>query len=222
MNENRKVVIFGNGGFAMVVRHYLTFHSPYEVVAHTVDRSYMEGKECGGLPLVPFETIEEAYPPDNYSMLVVVGYQRVNELRAQKYAEAKEKGYKLITYVDERSAVAEGVEIGDNCIIAANQSIDPFVKIGNDVIIRNGGYIGHHAVIGDHCFIANHVAISGDSTIEPYTFLGINSTIRNGVKIGKGCVIGAGALILRDTGEYEVYQGIEGEFLPKKSFEINI
>jgi sugar O-acyltransferase (sialic acid O-acetyltransferase NeuD family) len=152
----------------------------------------------------------------------VIGYQGVNQLRARKYEQAKKKGYKLLTYIDERSAIAEGVEIGDNCIISANQSIDPFVKIGNDVIIRNGSYIGHHVVIGDHCFIANHVAISGGSIIEPYTFLGINSTIRNGVKIGKGCVIGAGALILKDTGEYEVYRGIESEFLPKKSFEINI
>ena len=222
MNENRKVVIFGNGGFAMVVRHELTFHSPYEVVAHTVDRSYMQGTDYEGLPLVPFEGIEEVYPPDNYSMLVVVGYRHANELRAQKYAEAKEKGYKLITYVDERSVVAEGVEIGDNCIIAANQSIDPFVKIGNDVIMRNACYIGHNVVIEDHCFISAHAAISGGSIIGPYTFLGINSTIRNDVKIGKGCVIGAGALILRDTGEYEVYRGFEGEFLPKKSFEINI
>ena len=217
-----KVVLFGTGRLAAVVRHYLTFHSEYEVVAHTVDRAYMEGGEFEGLPLVPFEIVEEAYPPDRCSMLVVIGYQGVNKLRARKYEQAKKKGYKLMTYIDERSAIAEGVEIGDNCIISANQSIDPFVKIGNDVIIRNGSYIGHHVVIGDHCFIANHVAISGDSTIEPYTFLGINSTIRNGVKIGKGCVIGAGALILRDTGEYEVYRGIEGEFLPKKSFEINI
>jgi len=222
MNESKKVVIFGTGGFAMVVRHYLTFHSPYEVVAHTVDRSYMQGTDYEGLPLAPFETIEEAYPPDSYSMLVVVGYRHANDLRAQKYAEAKEKGYKLITYVDGRSAIAEGVEIGDNCIIAANQAIDPFVKIGNDVIIRNACYIGHHAVIGDHCFIANQVAISGYSNIGPYVFLGIHSTIRNNVKIGKGCVIGAGALILRDTGEYEVYRGFEGELLPKKSFEINI
>ena len=206
----------------MVVRHYLTFHSPYEVVAHTVDRSYMQGTDYEGLPLVPFEIIEETYSPDSYSMLVVVGYRHANELRAQKYAEVKKKGYKLITYVDERSAVAEGVEIGDNCIIAANQTVDPFVKIGNDVIIRNACYIGHNVVIEDHCFIAAHVAIAGGSIIGPYTFLGINSTIRNDVKIGKGCVIGAGALILRDTGEYEVYRGFEGELLPKKSFEINI
>ncbi len=219
-----EVVIFGTGELAAVVRHYLTFNGNHEVVAHTVDRSYMGGGEFEGLPLVPFETVEEAYPPGRYSMLVAVGYQGqgANELRARRYEEAKTKGYKLITYIDKRSVIAEGVEIGDNCIISANQTIEPFVKIGNNVVIRSGSYIGHHVAIGDHCFIAAHVAISGRTIIEPYAFLGTNSTIRNDIKIGKGCIIGAGALILADTGEYEAYKGLEGELLPKKSFEVNI
>lgn len=217
-----KVVIFGTGGLASVVHQYLTFHSDYEVVAHTVDRSYIEGNEFEGLPLVPFDAVEETYPPDKYSMLIAVGYQSVNELRARRYREAKEKGYSLITYIDERSVIAERVEIGDNCIISANQTIEPHVKIGNNVVIRSGCYIGHHVTIGDHCFIAAHVVIAGTATIEPQSFLGVNSTIRNGIKIGKGCVIGAGALILKDTGEYELYRGNVGELLPKKSFEVNI
>lgn len=217
-----EVVIFGTGWLATVVRHYLTHHSEHDVVAHTVDHSYMGGQEFEGLPLVRFETVEETYPPDKYSMLIVVGYQGANQLRAQKYEEAKGKGYNLISYIDKRAIVEEGVEIGDNCIICADQIIDAFAKIGNDVIIRPGGYIGHHVVIGDHCFIGAHAAISGCATIEPYSFLGINSTIRDGVKIGKGCVIGAGVLILQDTREYEVYRGFKGDLLPKKSFKVNI
>lgn len=69
--------------------------------------------------------------------------------------------------------------MGDNCFVFENQTIQPFVKIGNDVIIWSGNHIGHHSMIGDHCFISSHVVISGNVKIEPYCFLGVNSSIRD-------------------------------------------
>jgi sugar O-acyltransferase (sialic acid O-acetyltransferase NeuD family) len=191
------------------------------VVAY-IDDAHLEKKEVGGLPVVAFENVETIYPPDTYLMLIAIGYLGTNEVRTRKYEEAKQKGYSLLTYVDERSTIAEGVEIGDNCIILSNQCIGPFVKIGNNVIISSGCYIGHHVVIEDNCFIAPHVAVSGCTTIEQGSFLGTNSTVRNGVKIRKGSVIGAGAVILRDTEEYAVYKGREGELLPRKSYEVDL
>lgn len=54
-------------------------------------------------------------------------------------------------------------------------------------------------------------------TIGPYCFLGVNSTIRDGIKIAKECVIGAGAVILKDTQEKEVYTVNETKLLHIKS-----
>jgi acetyltransferase-like isoleucine patch superfamily enzyme len=42
-------------------------------------------------------------------------------------------------------------------------------------------------------------------TVGPYSFLGVNATIRDSISIGEACVIGAGALIMRSTGDREVY-----------------
>ena len=52
-------------------------------------------------------------------------------------------------------------EIGENCFIFEDNTIQPFVKIGDDVVLWSGNHIGHHAEIGDHCFISSHVVISG-------------------------------------------------------------
>ena len=216
-----RVVIFGAGALGETVCHYLTYHTEHEVVAY-IDDAYLEKKELGGLPVVAFETVETIYPPDNHLMLIAIGYLGANEVRSRKYKEAKQKGYSMLTYVDERSTIAEGVKIGDNCIISSNTCIEPFVRIGNNVIIRGGCYIGHHVVIEDDCFLAPHVAVAGCITIERGSFLGANSTVRNGVRIRKGSVIGAGALILEDTEEFSVYKGAESELLPKKSYEIKI
>ena len=206
-DKKEKVVIFGTGDIGQLAHFYFTHDSLYEVVAFTADRDFIKEKELLGLPVIPFEEIEKSYPPDRFNMFVALSYRNINKLRAEKYAEAKNKGYELVSYVCTKSVYWGDTEIGDNCFIFENQTIQPFVKIGNNVIIWSGNHIGHHSVIGGHCFIASHVVISGHVTIEPYCSLGVNSTIRDGITIARECVIGAGALILKDTIEKGVYKG---------------
>jgi len=207
----KKVVIFGTGDLAQVAHFYLTHDSPYEIVAFTANRDYIKEDRMFNLPLVPFEEIEEKYPPNKFGMFIAIGYKNVNKLRARIYLEAKEKGYELISYINSKVIKWEDTEIGDNCFIFENQVIQPFVKIGSDVIIWSGNHIGHHSIIGDHCFITSHVVISGNVKIGPYCFIGINATIRDGITIARDCVIGAGSLILRDTKEREVYTAKSAE-----------
>ena len=217
-----KVVIFGTGDFAQVAHFYLTKDSPYEVVAFTVNKEYIKEKELFGLPIVPFEEIEKSYPCDRVKMFIAIAYSNVNKARAEKYYEAKGKGYELISYVNSKAVLWGAVEIGDNCFIFENQTIQPFVKIGNDVIIWSGNHIGHHSVIGNHCFISSHVVISGGVRIEPYCFLGVNAALRNGITIARECVIGMGAVVVKDTQEKGVYIGEAAKLYSDDSSKIRI
>src|SRR6476659_8724840 len=110
-----KVIIFGAGKIADEAYFYLTNDSPHEIVAFTVDAAYLTMTEKLGLPVVPLEEISDKYPPGDYKMFVAVGYQDLNRFRAQKYAEAKAKGYELVSYVSSRASNFGKVEIGDNC-----------------------------------------------------------------------------------------------------------
>lgn len=215
-----KVVLFGNGQIASVVYYYLTYDSPYEVVGFTVDRSHIQEESLFGLPIVPFEDVQSIFPPDEYKMFVSISYRQVNKLRADKYHQAKEKGYKLISYISSKASIWTGLVIGDNCFIMENNVIQPFVEVGNNVIIWSGNHIGHHTVIKDHCFLASHVLISGYVTIEPYCFFGGNSTVRDGIVIAKESVIGAGSLILKSTKEMGVYIGSPAQLFPQSSNEL--
>ncbi|MFC1718689.1 acetyltransferase [Candidatus Poribacteria bacterium] len=217
-----KVVIFGTGEFAQLAHVYLTKDSPYEVAAFTVNEDYIKEKELFGLPIVPFEEIEKHYPCDEFKMFIAVGYSNTNKVRAEKYYEAKDKGYELISYINSKVVLWEVAEIGDNCFIAENLTILPFVKIGNNVVIWSGSLIAHHSVIGDHCFVSAHVAVAGNVRVEPYCFLGINSTIRDGITIARECVIGMGAVIARDTQEKGVYIAKPAALYPYDSSKIRI
>ena len=200
-----KVIIFGTGSFAQVVQFYLTHDSEHEVVAFTVNENHIAERELLGLPVVPFETLERDFPPDNYKMYVAVGYKNVNRVRASIYAEAKGKGYELVSYLSSKCTHWNDTVIGDNCFIFEDNTIQPFVRIGNDVVMWSGNHIGHHAAIGDHCFITSHVVISGHVEVGPYCFVGVNATTRDSITIGESCVIGAGSLIMKSTRDKEVY-----------------
>lgn len=205
MKKTEKIIIFGNGPFAEIVHYYLKNDSKYEVVAFTADEDFISENKFQNLPVIPFDKIENKFPPMEYKMFIGIGYMKINKIRADRYVQAKKKGYSFISYINSKSVISKNVKIGENCFILENQTIQPFVEIGNNVIIWSGNHIGHHSQIQDHCFIASHVVISGHVKIGKYSFLGVNSTMRDGITIAPRCVIGAGALILENTLEKGVY-----------------
>jgi sugar O-acyltransferase (sialic acid O-acetyltransferase NeuD family) len=199
-----KVIIFGSSDIAEVVYFYLARDSEHEIVAFTVDGSYITADTFHGLPMVPYEKLEEYYPPDRYQLFIAISYQKVNQLRKSKYLNAKERGYRCISYVSSQ-AFYHDTPIGENSFIIEKNLIQPFVSIGNNCILLGANYIGHHSVINDHCFISSDVTIGGGVVIGEATFIGLNATIRNSISIGKENIIGAGSIILSNTEDRAVY-----------------
>ncbi len=205
-----KVIIFGNKDFSQLAHFYLTRDSDHEVVGFTLNKEFIAEPSYLGLPVHEFESLESSFPPDQYKLFIPMSPAKVNRIRADKYSEAKRKGYRCISYISSKATYYD-TPVGENCFVFENNVIQPFSKIGDNVIIWSGNHIGHHSVVLDHCFISSHVVISGHVTIGEYSFLGVNATIRDGVTIANSNFIGAGALILEDTKEFGVYPGIKTE-----------
>lgn len=211
-----KVVLFGVGDIAELAYFYLSHDSPHQVVAFTVDQAHVQSSTFCNLPVIPFEQIENFYPPTEFSMLVAIGYSQLNFLRTAKYKQAKSKGYHLISYISSKATVWSDLSGLENCFILEDNTIQPFVRIGHNVVLWSGNHIGHHVRIGDNCFIASHAVISGGVEIGENCFIGVNATIRDHIKIAENCIIGAGVTILRDTQPNEVYvsSGVEPSRVP--------
>lgn len=207
----QKIVLFGTGSFSQVAHVYFTKDSQYEVVAFTAHEDHIREPIMSGLPVIPFETLEDRFPPDLHSMFVAVGYRDVNRNRTEIYNACKDKGYELISYISSRAVQWGDIEVGDNCFILEHNVLQPFVKIGNNVVLWSGNHVGHHTTIGDNCFIASHAVISGHVTIGNNCFIGVNATLRDGIRVAPECIIGAGAVILKDTVIRGVYKGVGTE-----------
>ncbi len=207
----KPVVIFGTGDIGRLAHFYFTHDQAYDVVAFSADGAFINATEFRGLPVVAFEDVVHRYPPDDFDMFVALSYKELNQVRARKYEEAKAKGYTLISYVCSRLVTWGDTQIGDNCFIFENQTIQPFVTIGNNVTMWSGNHIGHDSTIGDHCFLTSHVVVSGHVTIGSHCFLGVNATLRDGITLAPYTVVGAGATVVKDTVEKGVYLGVAAQ-----------
>jgi sugar O-acyltransferase (sialic acid O-acetyltransferase NeuD family) len=201
----KPLVIFGSGDIAELAHYYFSTDSEYEVIAFTVDSSYIKESRFRDLPIVAFEDVTQYYPPESHSFFVALSYSKLNAIRKEKFLAAKEKGYKLVSFVSSKATVLNDGQIGENCFIFEDNTIQPFVIIGNNVTLWSGNHIGHHSVIQDHTFIASHVVVSGGVEIGEQCFIGVNVTLRDHIKVGDRCVLGAGAVLLGDAEPDGVY-----------------
>jgi sugar O-acyltransferase (sialic acid O-acetyltransferase NeuD family) len=218
----KPIIIFGKGLFTEIVNQYFSDTPGYEIAGFTLDDAYIEDATYLGKPMLPFSEIEQSHPPDKYDMFISLSYTEMNKLRERKFQEAKAKGYYLRSYISPQCSMMSKYPIGENCFIFEDNTVQPFVKIGDNVILWSGNHIGHHTEIESHNFISSHVVVSGQCRIGPNCFIGVNASIGHGVSLGRENLIGAGSIITKDTGEREVWVPARSTKLEKTSDQFKL
>ncbi len=217
-----KVIIFGTELVGQLAHYYLTHDSEHEVIAFSVHQQYIKENTFCGLPVLAFEEIEKQFPTNEYQFFVPLSERKMNMVRAEMYAQVKGKGYKCISYISSKATVLTK-DIGENCFILEDNTIQPFVKIGNNVVLWSGNHIGHHSEIKDHVYFTSHVVLSGRCVVESYCFIGVNATIRDGVHLAEGTLIAMGTNFAgKKTDEWSIYKGNPSEKAKVSSKDIRL
>ena len=211
------LVIVGAGEFAQIACEYFEHDSDYEVVAFSVERSFLKETTLAGHPVIAWEELQQLYPPADVKLFIAIPASQLNRLRARFYREARLRGYRCATYISSRAFVWRNTEVGENSFIFEGNVVQPFVRIGNNCVLWSGNHIGHRSVLRDHVFVASHAVISGYCEIGENSFIGVNATFKDGVKVARDNVIGAGALVTRDTEPGRVYVGSPAQAVPDRS-----
>ena len=216
-----QLVIFGAGDIAKLAHFYFRTDSQHQVAAFVVDAAFKNADTFDGLPLVTVEEAINRYPPATYDAFVAISYAQMNRLRRAKYEQMRAAGYRCVSYVSSRCTYLTSPP-GDNCFILEDNTVQPFVTIGNNVTLWSGNHIGHDSVIEDHCFISSHVVVSGHVRVGAGSFLGVNATLRNSITIAPESLIAAGAVIMKSTVAKGVYYPERAKRAPKPSDEIDL
>ncbi|MDQ6765245.1 MAG: acetyltransferase [Verrucomicrobiota bacterium] len=208
MHKSKKLILVGDSAFAEIAYEYFTHDSEYEVVAFAVEEQYLKRDSLFGVPVVSFEQLQETHSPAEHSFFAANVYTQKNQLRTRLYQAAKAMGFTPASYISPRAFVWRNCKVGEHCFIFEDNVVQPFVTIGDNVVLWSGNHIGHHSTIMDHCFISSHVVVSGFCRVGRNCFMGVNSTVANNLNIGNDCIVGAGALILSDVPDDQTAVGM--------------
>ncbi len=201
----KKLVVIGLGETAMLAYEYFTHDSDYEVVAFAVDKEFFSSQSQCDLPVITIDNLLSLYPTVEHDVFVAMGSGELNRQRTKMYRKMKALGYTCASYISSRAFVWKNAQIGENCFILEDNTIQPFTTIGNNVFMWSGNHLGHRSVVQDNCFITSHVVISGFCDIGENSFIGVNATIADKVSIGKDNFVGMGSIINKNTDENAFY-----------------
>ncbi len=202
--SGRPLLLFGAGELAEVAAYYFETEGNRHIAAFTVDGNQIEAPTFLGRPVIAFEELADPLGPDDCDMFVAIGYSKLNATRQEKCALAQARGFNLVSYISNRASIASNALFGWNTFILEDNTVQPFVTVGNGVMLWCGNHVGHHATISDFAFISSHVVISGGVKVGDRTFMGVNSTVNDHITIGARCVIGSGSIVTKDLADESV------------------
>lgn len=205
MSTMKKIIIIGNTIAADIIYGLLNSDGRYEIVGFSVDKEYITETEKFGLEVISIDALKETYNATEHAVMLGIGYNNVNQTRAEIFNRIKSLGYSVETYIHPSAVINSEAKIGEGSIVMANSVVEPFSSIGENSMIWSNCTIAHHSTVGSHCWIASNSIISGQATVKDYVFIGVQCAIVNEVIVEELNIIGAGSLITKNTKPKDVY-----------------
>ena len=197
-----KLVIFGNGSQAEVANYYFsTINRSPEF--HVADKNYISETSFCATAVISYEEALASISPETHEIFIAIGYSKLNSVRQEIYQRFKALGFSFASFISDRAFISNS-DVGEHAFILEGNVLQPFTKVGNNVVFWSGNHIGHHTLIHSNVFVSSHVVIGGHCSIGANSFLGVNSTIIDGINVGTSNIVGAGALVTRSTDQDKV------------------
>lgn len=199
----KKIIIFGNNDFGRLLKYYIDIDDDRKVEVFTVNKEYIEEDEFCGLPVVPFENIEDNYSPNEYEILIAIGNSKMNKTREDVFKKIKEKGYTVASYIHSNTSM-HCKDMGEGNIILEKCMIYPFSKIGDGNLLWDHVLISHDCEVGDFNTFSSYADLCGYVKIKNNGYFGKHCILNDFIEVDNYTLVGAAAYVKNDTHEYDV------------------
>jgi acetyltransferase EpsM len=206
-DSSKKVVLLGYSGHGYVVAEAL-LQLGYHLIGYADEGEHE--KNPYNIPFLGDERSPDFDWHREVSYALGVGDNKIRSKIAQR---VKSNGGRLLSVIHPQASISKDLKIGSGSFIARNVTVNPLVKIGENVILNTSCSIDHECLIEDNLHIAPGAVLAGNVKVGKGAFVGANSVVKEGVRIGEGALVGAGSVIIRDVGAGKHIVGNPGKYI---------
>ena len=141
-------------------------------------------------------------PENQIELILSIGSNKARKRLTEKYPH-----FIFKTLIHPKANLSKYISVEEGSVIMAGVTVNPGVQIGKQCIINTNASIDHDCIIHDFVHISPNAALAGDVEVGEGSHIGIGASVIQGIKIGKWCTIGAGSVIIKDVPDYAVVVG---------------
>ena len=206
------IVIAGAGTYGAVYHHYLEELNQYKIFGYVDDNPEKIGRYFSDLPIIckttDFQKLKEH---DVEGVFCPIGNNKIRRKLLRQYLDY---GFHVPNYIHNSVIIPNDIKIGQGVYILPGSIIMPFVEIRDFVMISMGVKVAHHTILDEGAFLSTGANIGANINFGECAFAGIGSTVTTGVeRIGRYSTIGAGAVIIKNIDDNQVFAGNPGRLL---------
>lgn len=142
---------------------------------------------------------------DDSDFFVAIGNSSTRESIQRNLMNANAS---VVTLIHPSAIIADGVKIGQGCLVSAGAIICVDAVIGDGTIVNTSASVDHDCVIENFVHIAVGAHVCGTVNIGSRTWVGAGATVNNNVNIVGDCMIGVGAVVVSSITESGTYTGV--------------
>lgn len=208
MDEMKKILIFGAGGFGREVQwliERLNQKKPTWQIEGYLDDSIEPGTEINGYKVLGGLVKLQEYD-SSVSVVCAVGSARIRE---EIVSRIKQIGkFQFPNLIDPDVQMSQHISMGEGNIVCAGNILTVNITIGDFVILNLSCTIGHDAILESFVTVYPGVNISGCTKMEQGVELGTGSKIIQGITVARNTIVGAGAVVVRHMPSECVVMGV--------------
>ena len=192
-----RLLIFGCNDFAELMCENICrgwSKQDYQVEGFVIDDVYYTDSTYCGNKLYRYSDMGNYFAHEEISILVCIGYSKMNLGRKKVFGRLVQDGWKVASYFD-KTAIVRTDDFGIGNIVCDGANIGVKSKLGDGNIFYPSAVFAHHSVAGNFNFWAISASVAGHVVVGNRCFFGNNSSTRDNISIADETLVGAGCYL---------------------------
>lgn len=186
---NRRVIIIGAGGHAMVVADVV--RSAGDIVVGFFDDSKAKGSDYYGASVLG--SIEDcAKYKDEYEAIIAIGNNETRKEIAEKYS------LNWYTAIHKSAVVSPSASLGCGTVVMPLAIVNANASVGLHAIVNSGAIVEHDCKIGSYTQLASGSVLCGGSLVGENVLIGAGATVTVGARVADNERVEPNGVVYKD------------------------